>query len=195
MAIEQVGTLCQELADYRPFDADEAVAVQSTLKFLKDESAPFSRATLDGHVTASAWIIDRTCEHVLLVRHSKLGRWLQPGGHIEPCDHNPFQAALREAYEETGVSFESTTGQSLFDVDVHQIPARGDEPAHWHYDLRYFFFSPARPDEKLPIAEEVTSWHRVADLSQITSDSALLRLARKTAPYLEATHPWNLVHE
>ncbi len=39
---------------------------------------------------------------VLLVKHSKLGFWLNPGGHLEPGEL-PHQAAEREFWEETGI--------------------------------------------------------------------------------------------
>lgn len=39
---------------------------------------------------------------VLLVKHKKLGIWLNPGGHVEG-DELPHQAAEREFREETGV--------------------------------------------------------------------------------------------
>lgn len=41
-------------------------------------------------------------ERVLLHWHEKLGRWLPPGGHIEPHEL-PDEAAIREVAEETGV--------------------------------------------------------------------------------------------
>jgi 8-oxo-dGTP diphosphatase len=42
---------------------------------------------------------------LLLVRHAKLGKWLPPGGHIEP-DETPDEAVLREVREETGLDVE-----------------------------------------------------------------------------------------
>ncbi|MGC9666479.1 NUDIX hydrolase [Planosporangium sp. 12N6] len=53
------------------------------------------------HFTASAIVFDDH-ERALLVHHNKLGRWLYPGGHIDP-DEDPAQAAQREVVEETGV--------------------------------------------------------------------------------------------
>ena len=39
---------------------------------------------------------------VLLLRHAKLGKWLPPGGHIEP-NELPDEAAVREVWEEAGI--------------------------------------------------------------------------------------------
>jgi len=54
------------------------------------------------HFCASAYIIDPETKKILLVKHKKFGKWVQPGGHIE---HNEFpeEAAIRETYEETGI--------------------------------------------------------------------------------------------
>ncbi|MDX1745166.1 MAG: NUDIX domain-containing protein, partial [Halobacteriales archaeon] len=54
----------------------------------------------DRDFTASGFVVDG--ERVLLVDHARLGRWLQPGGHIEARE-TPVEAAIREVREETGV--------------------------------------------------------------------------------------------
>ena len=43
---------------------------------------------------------------VLLVKHKKLGFWLNPGGHIDE-DELPHKAAEREFWEETGIKVET----------------------------------------------------------------------------------------
>ena len=48
-------------------------------------------------LTVSAFIInvsDKENPKILLCRHKKLGKLLQPGGHVE-LDENPWQAVLR----------------------------------------------------------------------------------------------------
>ena len=54
------------------------------------------------HFCASAYIINPETKKILLVKHNKWGKWIQPGGHIEH-DEFPEEAAIREAYEETGI--------------------------------------------------------------------------------------------
>lgn len=54
------------------------------------------------HFCASTYIINPDNKKILLVKHKKFNKWVQPGGHIE---HNetPEETAVREAYEETGI--------------------------------------------------------------------------------------------
>lgn len=117
---------------------DNAMAVSA---FIACNPRPWSRAIVEGHLTASAWVLDRTQTHVVMIHHRKLNRWLQPGGHIDDSDASWRSAALRELAEETGLTrfVELSDEECLFDVDVHLIPARKDELAHLHYDLRFLF--------------------------------------------------------
>lgn len=49
-------------------------------------------------------------EHkVLLVKHAKLGNWLNPGGHLDPHEQ-PHHGAEREFFEETGLKVVAYSG-------------------------------------------------------------------------------------
>ncbi len=49
---------------------------------------------------ASCFVIDE--DKILLIYHKKFGKYIQPGGHIEG-DEEPYQTAMREVFEETGI--------------------------------------------------------------------------------------------
>jgi 8-oxo-dGTP pyrophosphatase MutT (NUDIX family) len=101
-----------------------------------------SRKTFPLHVTCSTAAVDDT-GHVLVIKHQILGKWLFPGGHVDPDDTDLMGAALRELEEETGIGPESVLplGSTPFEIDVHPIPAspRRGEPAHSHADLAWAF--------------------------------------------------------
>ncbi|WP_353431809.1 NUDIX domain-containing protein [Polynucleobacter sp. MWH-UH23A] len=100
-------------------------------------SRPYSRATNEGHITASGLVIRDN--KVLLIFHPHIKKWFQPGGHIDEGE-SPIEAAVREVYEETGlVCVADAENPEPIDVDVHEIPANPakNESAHLHIDLLY----------------------------------------------------------
>lgn len=136
--------LLDSLRAHRPADAREARDLERILDFIGRHGDPFDRRIQEGHLTGSAFVLAAAGDRVLLLRHRKLGRWLQPGGHADPGERSGEAVALREAGEETGLeglALHPSAPRPL-DVDVHEIPARGEEPAHLHLDLRYLFVAP-----------------------------------------------------
>lgn len=140
--------------------------------FVVTTQAPWSRSSLAGHLTASAWVLDRTHMNAAMIHHRKLGRWLQPGGHIEDDDVSWRAAAQREVTEEVGLTafIALPDAEQLFDVDVHPIPARPDVPAHFHYDLRFLFVADvdAALDDELKLNTDEghdCRWFRLTDLA------------------------------
>ena len=128
--------LIASLREFRPADTGEQRALVRLQALLDGEADPFDRERhVPGHVTASAFVLDPSRGRLLLVLHHKLQRWLQPGGHVEPCDSSVWEAAVREVEEETGLSDLDMVGEGPFDVDVHLVAHGG--PEHEHLDVRY----------------------------------------------------------
>ena len=150
----------------------------------------FDRACPPGHITASCWILSADHKSALLTHHAKLGRWLQLGGHADG-DPDPFSVALREAREESGMeTFLEPSGQEVplpLDIDIHQIPARGEEAAHLHHDLRYLLI--AGPDQALQISAESKDLRWIARdrVVELTDEESVLRLERKAVVRLGST--------
>ncbi len=161
------------LAAYAPSRGESSELAQTV--GLLDTAAPFSREQFEpGHFTGSGFVLSPARDAFLLVFHSKLGTWLQPGGHIEPGDADPLAAARREVAEETGMNGLTLARDGLFDVDVHTFPARGDDPEHLHFDLRFLFLAPARA---IGGGSEQCRWVPLTDVGRM--DESLARPARR----------------
>lgn len=172
--------LLAQLHTYRPYSQREHAHLSKIISLLEREPDCFLRSCLSGHITASAWIVSQNLQHVLLMHHRKLDKWLQPGGHADG-DTNLAGVALREAHEESGLTSLRLLRQDIFDVDVHAIPERGNEPAHLHYDVRYLLT--ANPQEPLaPNGESKGfAWVELKRVEQLTAaNPSILRMVNKT---------------
>jgi hypothetical protein len=139
-------SLLRLLQVHIPADEREEADRCAMVRFAQELADPLSRGELTAHFTASAFVVDETCARTCLVQHVKLERLLQPGGHIEPSDLSLEDAALREAHEETALEVElHPEAPRPFDLDIHPIPERPGEPAHFHLDVRYLLVGRGDP--------------------------------------------------
>lgn len=177
------------LASHTPHDAAEAQSLASMRRWVTTLEQPFSRHQAGAHFTGSALVVDERADKIALLHHAKLNRWLQPGGHADPEDAGCMRTtALREAHEETGCIVRlHEHAASPLDVDVHLIPARGDEPAHHHLDLRFLVVA-TNPDALTRNVEEsfAARWFTFDEAISLANDEPLRRLMRKGMAILRA---------
>jgi 8-oxo-dGTP pyrophosphatase MutT (NUDIX family) len=173
--------LAAELEAHPCADAKEARDVGFIREFLRRHPQDAHlRAQREGHLTGSGFVLDAARENLLLLHHGKLNRWLQPGGHGEG-ETEPRRIALREIEEETGLTSRDLTAfpdQRLLDVDVHSIPARPGEPAHFHLDLRYGFIARVGGQARMSDESRELRWFPL-DALPADADPSLLRAVRK----------------
>ena len=147
--------------------------------FIRRQPDCFERTCFeDGHVTGSAWIVCPQRRRVLLTHHLKLQKWLQLGGHSDG-EFNTLKVAQREAEEESGLTVKPID-DGVFDIDIHTIPARGEDPEHKHYDIRFLFEADDREPLTVSSESDDLRWVAIEDLQGLTSEESVLRMARKT---------------
>jgi 8-oxo-dGTP pyrophosphatase MutT (NUDIX family) len=172
--------LLEELDAYAPADGRERTMVEDVRNFVRANADCFKRTLTIGHITASAWIVNEPRTHALLTHHRKLDRWLQLGGHADG-DADVRRVALREATEESGLAAIRFAHSSIYDVDVHVIPARAHEPEHKHYDVRFAFVADSAAPLIVSDESHELAWRPIADLDRDDVDASVRRMARKSA--------------
>ena len=154
--------------------------------FVEANTDCFSRELAIGHITGSAWILDSTGTRALLTHHKKLNIWVQLGGHADG-DADVAQVAYREAIEESGLVGLQFVDQELFDIDIHQIPARGLEAAHYHYDCRFLFRA---VEDHYIVSDEShdLQWVALDDMGSVTSEPSITRMVDKTQTLIQTSN-------
>lgn len=144
------------------------------------------------HEATAVYVFDPDFERLLFIRHRKPpleGRWLPPGGHVDPGE-TPEEAALREVLEETGQTAE------LIDLSP-QFPRRGSHRAyriaspllvqvedlgdHRHLDFVYVAVAP-KPTSLREEPGQPVAWFDAVE----AASEAVLEDCRSHAAYLFA---------
>jgi 8-oxo-dGTP pyrophosphatase MutT (NUDIX family) len=162
--------------------------VERTRAYVTAHRDAFERTSRAGHVTGSAWIVDRAGTAAVLLHHRKLGMWLQPGGHADGA-RDVRAVALREAREETGLTSLVLATPDIYDIDVHAIPARGDEPAHAHYDVRFAFYAERAEAPRANSESHAIAWIPFRDIERYAIDDSVRRLIAKTLALIGSPMP------
>ncbi|MBI9012480.1 MAG: NUDIX hydrolase [Clostridiales bacterium] len=174
--------LINALKTYQAYDKEEKNMVEKTIEYLEGTDVYLGKINPDGHITGSAWIVNKNKNKALLTHHLKLNIWVQLGGHTE-LDESVFDSAYREGIEESGLEVLNKINDSIFDVDVHKIPERKGVKAHYHYDVRYIF----EADDMIPliVSDEShdLSWVAFNEIEKYTTERSVIRMVEKMEAY------------
>lgn len=170
--LERVVTQLQEMNALVP---QQASVRDDMVAFAEKHPDALLRTCADGHFTGSALVVEQGTGRVLLLFHTKLRKWLQPGGHTDG-EGRMASTALREATEETGIDGLLVVIEPI-DLDIHEVrpPA---EPAHLHHDIRFLVLAAAG---SVPVGNhesESLRWTTPAELTDLDVDDSVLRLVR-----------------
>ena len=169
-----LNALIDQYAERYP-EEDDTVAVLQ--QFLSGDDS-LDRPRRIGHLTGSAWLVNRSRDRVFLVHHRKLDLWVQPGGHIE-AGETVLEASRRELIEESGIRDVKLLDDNIYDMDIHLFPARGDKEAHYHYDIRFIFEADCSGKFEISSESNDGRWIPLNCAEDYNNSESILRMVRK----------------
>lgn len=173
----------QELLNrYVPNYSEEKEYKEEILQFIHKHPNCFDRILKNGHITASAWLLDKTGKKALLMHHKKLDKWLQLGGHCDgTCD--VLSVAIKEAQEESGIQNIVPVSVDIFDIDVHKIPEKNHEKEHIHYDIRFLLQVTSDEIVVQNLESNELRWVSMDLTSLPTKERSIVRMVQKWQSY------------
>ncbi len=170
--------LRQLLHNYRPTDLPEVAFKHRMLEFIEEYPNCFERTLDVGHITASAWLLNKDHTQFLLTHHAKLNRWFQLGGHCDG-DYDVLRVAIREAQEESGIMNIAPVHTNIFDIDIHLIPANSREKEHFHYDVRFLLHVVSDEEPIISSESKALQWFGKDACQLPTQSNSIMRMFNK----------------
>jgi len=171
--------LIADITRFLPFNIAEKTHKSVITALLNSTDDCFHRHNFPAHITGSAWVISPDSTQVLMTHHKFLDKWLQFGGHADG-EIDIKNVALREAQEESGIMEIEYASPDIFDIDIHPIPAnpKRNEPAHYHYDIRYLLRAKIM-DFAVSDESNELKWFTLPELQALPASEAMDRMIQK----------------
>ena len=166
--------LLDRLEQHEATSPAQAEIAATMIAFAREHPDALVRTCLDGHFTGSALVVEEGTDRFVVLHHTKLDKWLQPGGHTDG-DANLAATARREASEETGIAGLRVVWPAI-DLDIHEVRPPAESP-HLHLDVRHVVLAPAGSTLVGNHESRDLRWVTIADLDALGADDGLRRLA------------------
>ena len=179
--------ILETLEKYKKYFKSEEKRFELLEKQLENNENIWTRKNFNWHLTASAYIFDKSMQNFVVIHNINLDKWLVPGWHWEEWDWEMQNTAKREAMEETWLSqlklfsWHKQNEMIPIDIDTHYIPEnkKKDERQHFHHDFRYIFIYDWDFSE-INIETQEIKWFQILnindDLTKLAWNDVILKI-------------------
>lgn len=126
--------------DFLPYNEQEERDKEMLLQYLSSGESIFFRESLGAHMSASAWVVNRAHDKVLMAYHNIYNSWAWTGGHADG-ETDLFKVAVREAMEETGIRTVRPVTEDIFSLEVLTVDGHEKKgsyvSSHLHLNVTY----------------------------------------------------------
>ena len=141
--------LREQIEKYISFNEQEKTDKEYILKFIDTFDNVLTRENIFGHFSASAFVINKQRDKMLVVYHIINDGWIYPGGHADG-ENNLLSVAFREVEEETGLKA-NVLNNEIYAIQVNPVQAHIKNgkfvSAHTHVDIIYIM----EADDTIPL--------------------------------------------
>ena len=141
--------LRKKIEEFIPFNEQEEKDKIQFLEFIDSFDDTLTRDNIFGHFTASAFVVNKERNKMVVVYHIINDGWIYPGGHADG-EEDLRKVAVREVEEETGLKVR-VLDDNIYAID--SAPVKGHikrgkyVSAHLHLDVIFIM----EADDKIPL--------------------------------------------
>jgi len=132
--------LRETIESYIPCCEQEAQDRRMMLRYMDIFDDTLHRANETAHFTASAWVVNKARNKLLMVYHNIYNSWSWTGGHADG-EEDMLAVALREVQEETGLEEVRAVTEEVFSLEILTVNAHFKKGKyvvpHLHLNLTY----------------------------------------------------------
>lgn len=153
--------LIGQIENYEPYNEQEQRDKELILQSLYREPDIFTRENTLAHMTASAWVVNKQKDKVLMVYHNIYHSWSWLGGHADG-ETDLLKVTIREVQEESGVQNVIPLSENIFSLESLTVDGHMKKgtyvSSHLHLNVTYLLEADeqevlaVKPDENSGVA-------------------------------------------
>lgn len=148
------------------------------LKYINNFNNVLTRDNEFGHFTASAWVLNKERNKVLMVYHNIYNSWAWTGGHADG-ESNLMDTAIREVKEETGIKNVTPIIDDIFSIEVICVDGhiKNGNYVNSHVHLNLTYLLEADENESLFIKEDENSdvkWFYLDEVKNVSNEKWMI---------------------
>ena len=171
------------LKQYHPSNEQEEMDVKQIINAEKVFGDILTRENTFGHLTSSAFIVNKDRTKVLCIYHNIYKSWGWVGGHADG-DDDMLYVAKKEAVEETSLKNFEVVSEMPISVEI--LPVKGHVKngkyvsAHMHYNVTYLLEANESDDVEIKADENSNiGWLGFDELIEICDEPYMIPVYKK----------------
>lgn len=184
----------EKIKIFLPYNQQEVSDKNEIINALMLDRNLFTRENKKMHMTASAWVVNKSKTKTLMAYHNIYNSWSWMGGHTDG-NADLLSVAIKEVKEESGVNNIRVITDEIFSLEVLTVAGheKNGEYISSHLHLNITFLLEADENEELrnnPAENSDVSWISISDLEKFVSEDWMMsRVYKKLIKKVElSTH-------